>query len=115
MKGLVLCTITSLFIASIGCSYADAIRVTVVNESAVPIKLIMSSNNQQVPVGFAAVKMFTSQYTYPAKIMIQSLGKFPEPCNWSMAPVGKQSIKAITLNISNNRLTNNQSCLISWQ
>ena len=34
MKGLILSAIGGLMIASLGCGYADAIRVTVINESA---------------------------------------------------------------------------------
>jgi hypothetical protein len=111
MRGLVLSTLAGLIIASIGSSYADIIRVTALNESAAPVNLIMPDSSKTA-ISTGAIKMFSTNYTYPAPISFQSLGKFPKKCDWSMQPVGKQSIKTITLNISNNTAS---PCLISWQ
>ena len=114
MRGLVLSTLAGLVIASIGSSYADVIRVTVVNESAASINLIMPDSSRTT-VGTGAIKMFSTNYTYPAPIAYQSFGKFPQKCDWSMQPVGKQTIKTITMNIANDTASHRQTCLLSWQ
>lgn len=116
MKGLVFSTLVGLAIASsIGSSYADATRVTVLNESSSAINLIMPDSSKTT-VATGAIKMFSiKNYTYPAPIMYQSFGKFPQKCDWSMQPVGKQTIKTITLNISTDASSHQQTCLLSWQ
>lgn len=114
MKGLVLSTLAGLIIASVGSSYADIIRFTTINESANAVNLIMPDSHSSV-VSRGAVKMFSANYNYPAPILYQGSGQFPQKCEWSMQPVGKQTIKTMTLNIANDSASRKQTCLISWQ
>lgn len=116
MKGLVLSTLGGLMIVSMGSGYADAIRVTVINESSHNINLLFKSTREtRTAISGGAAKMFTVDYKYPDSILMKSLGKNPKPCNWSMPVVGPQTIGAITMNISTDESTNAQTCLLSWQ
>ena len=116
MKGLILSAIGGLMIASLGCGYADAIRVTVINESTKDANLMIPSlGNRMMPVSQLGAKMFTADYKYPDRIMIQGRNGIPKACDWSMPVVGKQTIRAITMNISTDKSTNSQTCLLSWQ
>ncbi len=116
MKGLILSAIGGLMIASLGCGYADAIRVTVINESNKDAHLLIPSlGNKTMPVSQMGAKMFTADYKYPERIMIQGRNGIPKACDWSMPVVGKQTIRTITMNISTDKSTNSQSCLLSWQ
>lgn len=114
MKGLVFSTLAGLIIASVGSSYADNIRVTSINESSAPVNLIMPDSTK-ISVSTGAIKMFTSNYNYPQPILYQGAGQFPQKCDWSMQPIGKQTIKTITLNIANDAVSRRQTCLLSWQ
>lgn len=116
MKGLAISALAGILIASISSlTYADAIPITVVNESTTPVSLIIKPSAQPITIAAAAIKMFTGQYNYPADILIQSPGHAPQQCKWAFAPVGVQTPKLITLNISNDQLTRTQNCLLSWQ
>jgi hypothetical protein len=114
MKGLILSALGGLMLASIGSGYADVIRFTVINESSSAANLIIKSGqNRTIPVGIGAAKMLTANYTYPDQVLVQSRGAYPKPCNWSMPRVGKQIIKMITINISTDKSTNTQNCLLT--
>lgn len=121
MKGLTMSVLSGLILASIGISYADAIRVTVINDAAslVNERLLItpSATVNQQPKQYnlpAMIKMFTADYNYPGPIQISSSGSLVT-CNWVSPPIGKQVIKNLTLNISNDATTKKPNCVIDWQ
>lgn len=121
MKGLIFSSLAGVFIASIGISYADSIRITAISESGEPEYLKITSakpgsiHNRIYPIGGANIKMFTADYTYPDSIFIARRGEYPRRCDWTMPPVGKQIIRVLTLDISTDNSTNALRCLLSWQ
>jgi hypothetical protein len=115
MKNLLLSGLAALVWITTN-SYADRIQMAVINESSQSATLtIQNSKTQTVALGSANVKMFTADYKYPATILIQGYGQSSKPCHWTMPLIGKQTISAITVNISTDKSTNTQSCLLSWQ
>lgn len=120
MKGLIISALSGLILASIGISYADAVRITVINDTSklANEKLLITSNasvnSQPKQYGLPAmVKMFTADYSYPSPIQISN-GSSLISCDWNSPPVGKQTIRNLTLNISNNG-SNKPNCIIDWQ
>ena len=121
MKGLILSSLAGIFIASVGISYADAIRITSINESGEPASLKITSSrlasipNRTFSIGAENIKMFTANYTYPDSIYIQRRNAYPQRCDWTMPPVGKQIIRVLTLNITVDKSNNGIRCLLSCQ
>ncbi len=112
MKELLLRSLAiGLLAVNVNC-YADTIRITAINESPTSADLTIGTGNQSFTVTPGSVKMFTADYTYPATISIHRLGRFSQNCSWSMPLVGKQTIRALTLNISSDKLSNTPTCLI---
>lgn len=116
MKGLILSCLAGLVIASIGSGYADAVRMTVVNESVHNVQVtIASARAKIVSVSGAGSKMFTADYTYPGNVLVQGNGQYPKTCAWSVPPIGKQAsaIRELMVNVSNDPATKNLNCLLS--
>ncbi|MBS0352260.1 MAG: hypothetical protein JSR33_13965 [Proteobacteria bacterium] len=104
-----------LFLAAASYGHAESMRLTVINDSSVSQNLNFGATNQFINLGPGEVKMLTVDYRYPAAITMLSTGKPSKNCNWNMPPMGKQTIRNLTLNISNDVKPDIQNCSITWQ